>query len=470
MDDIGKYCQEYTDLSAMQYGILKRVSKCLSFVSDLAQAQIGLYVQTKQAGRLLVLADVKPHTVVASVPLQAAGTLTAALEEPLVIYTFQNGEGVKGKREWTFGNTIDMWTFPIKDGQRTIAVVSLETTNEVPDSYEHVLHAVQLLLSYARRTNEDAKFRPVHSTDGIIMADRYNRIVYANMAAVQIYRTLGIGSLVGCRLFDRQFTMYVTSETVVRERPWEKEQEVGGHILQQRDLRLTEGGQLLWRIFIVSDVTELRQKEKEIHIKSAIIQEIHHRVKNNLQTIASLLRMQARRSESQEVKAALQESMNRIMSISVVHAFLSRHDTENIDVIAVAQDVIDLLEKNMLPSGFRLEKKIEGPHIVLPVQVANNFGLVVNELVLNAIEHGFADRDEGLIGFRAAETASDYQIDIYNDGQLLPAAFDLGKCHSLGLQIVRTLVTEEMGGRFELYSGNMTHAKIILGKQREVSR
>ena len=93
-----------------------------------------------------------------------------------------------------------------------------------------------------------------------------------------------------------------------------------------------EGGHLLSRIVIVSDLTEVREKDKEIKVKSAVIQEIHHRVKNNLQMIASLLRMQARRSKSPDVKDALQESVNRILSISVVHEFLSEQGEKTIDV------------------------------------------------------------------------------------------------------------------------------------------
>ena len=101
-----------------------------------------------------------------------------------------------------------------------------------------------------------------------------------------------------------------------------------------------ETGNLVTRIIILSDITEIRKKDKELMIKSAVIQEIHHRVKNNLQTIASLLRLQSRRSNSPEVKEALRESINRILSISVVHEFLSQQGEENIDVVEVTTNIL----------------------------------------------------------------------------------------------------------------------------------
>ena len=124
---------------------------------------------------------------------------------------------------------------------------------------------------------------------------------------------------------------------------------------------------------ILSDVTEIRKKDKELKIKSAVIQEIHHRVKNNLQTIASLLRLQARRSNSMEVKEALKESVNRILSISVVHEFLSQQGDENIDVMEVTKNILQLIQQNMLDSHFKLETEFIGETIILPSKQASKF-------------------------------------------------------------------------------------------------
>ena len=239
-------------------------------------------------------------------------------------------------------------------------------------------------------------------------------------------------------------------------------------ILVQRNVPITAGGSLLCRVFVVADVTELRKKDKEILIKSAVIQEIHHRVKNNLQTIASLLRLQARRSRAPEVKAALQESVNRILSISVVHEFLSQQDGEHIDVVEVTKNILQLVTQNMVDEDFSLTTRFSGGGLILPSRQASNLALIVNELVLNSLEHGFSGRDTGLIGLDIHRDAAGCMLDLFDDGIGLPADFDIKKTKSLGLQIVRTLVEDDMGGTFCMQNAGGTHAVIKLPFQEEM--
>jgi two-component sensor histidine kinase len=228
-------------------------------------------------------------------------------------------------------------------------------------------------------------------------------------------------------------------------------------ILLQRDIKLEEAGVMQRRILLLSDVTEVRKKEREIKIKTAVIQEIHHRVKNNLQTIASLLRLQGRRSKSPEVKAALQESTNRILSMAVAHEFLSQHDTEEINVNEVTKGIIERVAPNMVDKDFVLTSKIEGPEVVLPSKNASNLAVIINELILNAIEHGFEGRSHGMIGLRTAIEEDGYLIELYDDGVGLPDDFEISKSKSLGLQIINTLVQDDIGGSFEMKNNQGTH-------------
>ena len=220
---------------------------------------------------------------------------------------------------------------------------------------------------------------------------------------------------------------------------------------------------------ILSDVTETRAKDQEIRIKSAVIQEIHHRVKNNLQTIASLLRLQARRSKSEEVRAALQESVNRVLSISVVHEFLSQQGTEDINVQQVMRQIFDLVGRDMADSEFLVRTEFSGPDVVLPSKYASSLALVLNELVINAMEHAFEGRSSGTIGLAVQEEAGQWQLDLYDDGCGLPTDFNPRKTRSLGLSIVRTLIEGDLGGSFVMENdargaGHGTHARIRLPK------
>ena len=169
-------------------------------------------------------------------------------------------------------------------------------------------------------------------------------------------------------------------------------------VLVMRALPVLHKGKVQRLVVLVSDVTELRKKEKELLIKSAVIQEIHHRVKNNLQTIASLLRLQARRSTSPEVQAALRESVNRILSISVVHEFLSQQDAEIIDVAEVARNILETVSQNMLEPEFDLNTELDGNTVILPSEQASSLALVINELIQNSLEHAFVGRKKGTIG------------------------------------------------------------------------
>ena len=186
-------------------------------------------------------------------------------------------------------------------------------------------------------------------------------------------------------------------------------------------------------------------------------------MKNNLHTIASLLRLQARRSETAAVRAALKESVNRILCISLVHEFLSQQDEEVINVAEVARNIFDLVIESMVEPGFAIKKVFEAEPVVLPSEKASSLALMVNELVQNAIEHGFVGRQSGMIGLKlSVATDEAYRLEIFDDGIGLPPNFDRTKTKSLGIQIVRTLVETDLGGTFELFSSNGTHAVITI--------
>lgn len=464
MEGFVENCRKYSALTAMQGEILKHISICFPFIADLTHAHVSVYVKARQAGCFMVLAHEKPHTVFSPETFSAVGSLVPVLEEPLIEYTMRTGKPVHGKREWTWGSIMEMHTFAIHDGPEPIAVVSFENNNEEfsIEGYTQLLKTACVILVNARKQIDRDMYRPMLASDGLLITDKYNRIVFANVAAVRIYKVLGVVNLIGCHLFDRQLTMHVTKESIASNRPYEKELEAGELILIQRNIPIMEGGNLLQRVVVVSDVTEVRKKDKEILIKSAVIQEIHHRVKNNLQTIASLLRLQSRRTKSQEVKDALKESVNRILSISVVHEFLSQQDAERIDVVEVTRNILHLVAQNMLDTDFRLETRFTGPTIILPSKQASNLALIVNELILNSIEHAFEGRQSGLIGLDIRHTDTQHVLDLYDNGAGLPAGFELHKTKSLGLQIVRTLIEDDMGGSFKLVSRNGTHACITL--------
>ncbi len=465
MGIVGDVCRKTTALTAEQIEALEVVADGLQIAADLAHAQVTVYARAREAAFLVIIAQAKPHTSFIQYRPNLLGTTVSATEEPLIWRTISTGEHISGEREWALGmEVLAMQTFPVADAAgQTVAAVSFESGIEDDAAGDHSIlieTAFQFLTS--AHVAAGTVYRPLSAREGIIILDDRGRVVYANTAAASIYKLFGVGRIIGRRVYDRQVNLRLALKAASTRQPQESELEIGNVILAQRAIPIVRGAQTARTVMIVADITEVKKKEKELLIKSAVIQEIHHRVKNNLQTIASLLRLQARRTPSAEVKAALRESVNRILSISVVHEFLSQQDAEFIDVAEVAKNILDLVIENMLEPDFNVQTVFNGQRLVLPSDQAISLALAINELIQNSIEHGFVGRREGVIGVEIVALKDAYQIDIWDNGIGLPPDFGQKESNSLGLQIITTLVENDLGGTFRLHSRNGTRASIIV--------
>jgi two-component sensor histidine kinase len=225
---------------------------------------------------------------------------------------------------------------------------------------------------------------------------------------------------------------------------------------------------------LLRDVTELRWRDRELMTKDATIREIHHRVKNNLQTVAALLRLQARRLRIPEGRAALDEAVRRVGSIAIVHETLSHTPDELIDFDDIADRVM-MMAGEVSAAETRVIPKRVGRFGVLPAVIATPLAMVLTELLQNALQHGLADQPgppvpsapeihragrppmaerprPGLLQVTAARQAERLTVLVADDGRGLPVGFELESSNSLGLQIVRTLIESELGGTLEFRS------------------
>jgi two-component sensor histidine kinase len=220
------------------------------------------------------------------------------------------------------------------------------------------------------------------------------------------------------------------------------------------------------------DVSELRRREMELVSKDATIREIHHRVKNNLQTVAALLRMQSRRMESEEGKQGLAQAMRRVSTIALVHETLSQGLTQNVNFDELIDRQFRLAAEVASPTQqVRTEK--EGSFGELPSDFATPLALVINELVTNAVEHGLSDR-KGTVWLSAArqmgpDAEEILTVTVADDGVGLPPG---PRREGLGLQIVRTLVQSELDGTIDWSSrpGGGTEVRIEMGLDAESRR
>ncbi|MFC6341494.1 sensor histidine kinase, partial [Nocardioides hankookensis] len=233
-----------------------------------------------------------------------------------------------------------------------------------------------------------------------------------------------------------------------------RDTEIGtdGVSLIVRSIPLRPQGDHIGALVLVRDVTDLRRRDRELVTKDATIREIHHRVKNNLQTVAALLRLQARRMDNESARLALEEAVRRVGSIAIVHEILSQAVEEQVDF----DDIIDPLGRmvtDVSALGSRVRVRRTGTFGVLPSESATALAMVLTELLQNAVEHGY-DPDvadlTGEIVLSAQRLVGRLHVTVDDDGRGLPDGFDLDDSSSLGLSIVRTLVESELGGQLEL--------------------
>ena len=185
-------------------------------------------------------------------------------------------------------------------------------------------------------------------------------------------------------------------------------------------------------------------------VKSAVISEMHHRVKNNLQQIVSLVRLEMRYSKYTTVEDALNDTLNRILAISSVHELLTRDDLDTVSIKKVAESIVHATQQSVVPPGKTIYTTVEGDDFILPLAKATSMALVLNELVQNAVEHGFKTLNDGRIHIFLGETPTELRVFVTNDGEPLPPNFTPKSSDSLGLSIVETLVRGDLYGTFTL--------------------
>ena len=256
----------------------------------------------------------------------------------------------------------------------------------------------------------------------------------------------------GKAIVDESLPLVVTGRA-----PWRTDIEARGVTVSLRAIPIRERGSRIGAIVLSRDVTELRHQERELITKDATIREIHHRVKNNLQTVASLLRIQARRTHSETAREALTQAMRRVTAIAVVHDTLSEGLSQSVDFDAVFDRVLLLIAEVASAHNTTAHPRLSGSFGTLPSAFATPLALALTELVTNAVEHGLAGR-EGEVIIEATRSDEMLTVTVKDNGIGLPE----GKVGSgLGTQIVRTLIQGELSGTIDWHT--------IMGSGTEVT-
>ena len=211
---------------------------------------------------------------------------------------------------------------------------------------------------------------------------------------------------------------------------------------------------------MIRDVTELRRRDRQLISKAATIREIHHRVKNNLQTISSLLRIQGRRLDSAEAQAALNESVRRIGAIAVVHETLAVSQEGEVTFGEIMRPLVELVKEGLSSPAQPVDIEVTGDTGLLPSEVTTTLAVVVTELLQNALDHGVKNDSREIENSRVDVLLSKDQdalmVEVSDNGVGLPEGFDIEKNSGLGLTIVRTFIQQELEGSINVVSNSET--------------
>ncbi|MEV6368287.1 histidine kinase N-terminal domain-containing protein [Micromonospora musae] len=525
MSTLRDLAEEHTQLRPADIDHLHRIAGDWQLLSDMSFADLLLWAPVDADGTFLCVAQVRPTTAPTAYQDDQVGRIVGGPEVAHLEVAYRQG------RIWREGDPVWYGDVPARheaipvrlrtaDGEagEVVAVVGRDTnlsTARTPSQLElnYLTTADDLAQMIADGTFPPRR-HPGETTsaprvgDGLVRLDANGKVTYASPNAQSAYRRLGYAShLVGedlaalhRRLANDPLEGTDAANAVLAalrgDAPPRREIDARGATVLTRALPLMPAGVPIGALVLVRDITEVRRRDRALITKDATIREIHHRVKNNLQTVAALLRLQARRVAMPEARVALEDSVRRVASIALVHETLSMSSDEAVEFDTIVDRVASAATE-VAATEVRVGMRRKGSFGVLPAEIATSLVMVLNELLLNAVEHGFppaGDEAEAVEhGFppagEEAETAGEGEppaagdlasapevvvaahrfrkqlhVTVTDNGRGLPAGFDADSGGNLGLQIVRALVTGELRGSIELRdaSGGGTEAVLVV--------
>ena len=450
-------------------------------IADMSVSDLVLWVRS-ETGRFVAVAHQRPSTGSTVHLEEVIGHRMPASREVMAIEAFASGETMIAMTpQWTGSFAVREEYVPVMRAGSAIAVMTRETAVGLMRGGRHMDTFLSEMADRLCQMVAEGAF-PIrgagtvmrHGTprvaDGVVGLDTDGVVLFATPNAHSCLRHLGIVSeLDGVQLVEA-ITSIIPERTPVDEamavvlmgrQAWLTEVEVGGVFLAIRSIPLTDAGQRAGAVLLVRDVTEIRRREQVLLNKDATIREVHHRVKNNLQTVSALLRMQARRATNDETREALAEAERRVATIATVHEALSHNVDEHVDFDEVFASILRAAATVARAQG-DVATSLEGTFGTMDADTAQALATVLAELVTNAVEHGLEDRD-GLVTVKAHREGENLEVRIIDDGQGLKEGTILT---GLGTQIVRTLVRGELRGSIDWQPGESGRGTEVVVRAR----
>ena len=471
-----------TELYPTQQALLLQFSERLSFGKAISEQGVSLLVQAKDGHLLLSGALDSGHTGMVQ-------KYEVPVDHPMQ-QMLRSGKPYAGLMDWEeptdTGITIEpyyAYLYPIVDnGGKCIGACAF--TNPASEVYSSRYDEFMSIVSQTTfqgmlvpQLQQPELYEGISVLDGILFFEQDGTILYANRAAKKLGDIFGIDRrLLGTSIYSSTLKVGRIKKAL-EDRVGTIDEELYGDIaLRQVMIPVVLGVKWKRGILVLQDKTELRKRDQQLLVKNSVIKEVHHRVKNNLQSVAGLLRMQSRRSGSDDVKQALQDSIHRIESMALVHEIVSNFDEDYVALRSIIEELWRLLRQGLGSSEQRIDMDYTGDDIIISSHKASYVSLVMNELFSNLFKHAFKDRTEGYVQVDVRDVRGDEQDDmlhitIRDTGCGLPDDFESTRQRRLGLQIIDNLVRNELEGTIAWTSqGTGTVVDIWIHKGEEYAR
>jgi two-component sensor histidine kinase len=471
----------HTDLDGDDLEWLHRLVSDWQIIADLSFADLVLWLPDREGNGFWGGAQVRPTTGPTAFVDDLVGAFIPRGRRPMLdVSADERRVAREGDPEWRDDVPVRVETIPVLRSERLLGVIArntnllgVRTPSRLELSYLETASDLTRMIAAGRFPFEvDRRGWAVSPQvgDGFVRTTSRGVVSYASPNAQSAYRRLGLArDLVGesfaevtASLLPSQRDPVDETLTTTLSGRLARETEYGNDqaTVIARVIPLQPADDFVGAAILLRDVTELRRRERELLTKDATIKEIHHRVKNNLQTVAALLRLQARRMAEPEARLALDEAVRRVGSIAIVHETLSQALDEQVDF----DDVCDRLSQmigEVASETAQLSTRRTGSFGQLPAEIATPMAMILTEILQNAAQHGVADR-AGRLEISVLRAAGRLQVAVDDNGRGLPADFDPAVSGNLGLSIVRTLVESELDGVISMGDGPEGGTRVVV--------
>jgi two-component sensor histidine kinase len=470
MPTVAELTKAHTLLRGPTVEHLERLVGAWGMLADLSFSDLLLFVPlTKQidaeTARFVIVGQVRSSGSQTLHRQDLVGHVVDEAARPMVARAWRGGQIVEGEVVTEQGEPARVQCIPVRWEGQLVAVLTRESPVSLirrqPGELERVY--VSVFERFARMiVNGDFPFEhddlemeeSPRVGDGALLLDETGRVEYTSPNALNALHRMGITSNTdGMTLEELGVEGRAVKNAFATATPVTVEIEgTNDVIVLLRCVPLIDGVTVTGGLVLLRDVSDLRRRDRLILSKDAMIREIHHRVKNNLQTVSALLRLQARRVEDGPARQVLAEGERRIRAIARVHDVLSREVGEQVAFEEIVPELLRMGEESARSVGRHVHFEAAGDAGVVSAQIATPLALVLTELLQNAGQHAFVEdsADDGHVRVEFTNVIDQLHVRVADDGVGLAPDFSIDDTRSLGLSIVRDLVRSQLGGKIEM--------------------